>query len=256
MNGPGATKPTKRDDRRVAVVTGGGSGIGRACALAFDKAGYGVAILGRRSEALAAVATDEILAFRCDVADRAQVDRTAKAIAAQFGHIDVLLNAAGVFPRAPAEEASPELVARVIGINLIGTINCCAAFAPHLVAAHGSIINISSRLAHQATSGVSLYAASKGGVESYSRALAVELGQRGKVRVNVICPGLVETEMLRGMPNADAVIADRKKYYPLGRLGQPSDIAAIVSFLASAESSWLTGALIAVDGGASAYGGS
>jgi NAD(P)-dependent dehydrogenase (short-subunit alcohol dehydrogenase family) len=247
---------TKPNGRKTAVVTGGTSGIGRAAALAFAKAGYAVAILGRRRKAHGEIATDGIRTFQCDVADRAQVDETAEAVSKALGRVDVLLNAAGVFPRAPAEDASPELVAEVIGINLIGTINCCAAFVPHLLASQGSIINISSRLAHQASAGVSLYAASKAGVEGYSRALAVELGQRGTVRVNVICPGLVETEMLRGMPNADALIADRKKFYPVGRIGQPADVVAVVSFLASAESSWLTGAVIAVDGGASSYGGS
>ena len=242
--------------QRVAVVTGGSSGIGRGCALSLSEAGYAVAVIGRRPEKLAEVTNERIRAFPCDVADRARVDETAKSIVAAFGRVDLLLNAAGVFPRTAAEMASSELVAEVLGINLVGTINCCVSFLPHLMAAQGSIVNISSRLAHQPISGTTLYAASKGGVESYSRALAVELGLRGKVRVNVICPGLVETEMLRGMPNADALIAERKTHYPLGRLGRPADIAALVSFLASDNSSWLTGAVIAVDGGASVYGGS
>jgi meso-butanediol dehydrogenase/(S,S)-butanediol dehydrogenase/diacetyl reductase len=241
--------------RRVAVVTGGGSGIGRASALAFAKAGYAVAILGRRADALAKVAGGGIKAFQCDVSNHAQVQKTARAVIAAFGRVDVLLNAAGVFPRAAAEDASPPLISEAIGINLIGTIHCCAAFVPQLLATNGTIVNISSRLAHQTSAGSSLYAASKGGVESYSKALAVELGQRGKVRVNVICPGLVETEMLRRMPNAEALIADRRKSYPIGRLGQPADIVSVVSFLASAEAGWLTGAVIAVDGGASSFGG-
>ena len=252
----GSSTATEPEIRRVAVVTGGSSGIGRACALSFSEAGYMVAVLGRRPDMLAAVANERIRAFPCDVAIMSQVNETAKSIVRKFGRIDLLLNAAGVFPRAPAENASSELIAEVIGINLIGTINCCASFLPHLMATRGSIVNISSRLAHQPITGAALYAASKGGVESYSRALAVELGLRGKVRVNVICPGLVETEMLRGMPNADALIAERRMHNPLGRLGRPADIAAVVSFLASDASSWLTGAVIAVDGGASVYGGS
>ena len=244
------------DNRRVAVVTGGSSGIGRACAQSFSEGGLLVAVLGRRPDALAAVATDAIRAFPCDVTDHAQVERTALSIAREFGRVDVLLNAAGVFQRAPADSAASQLVAQIIGTNLIGTINCCAAFLPHLTLTRGSIINISSRLAQQPIAGVALYAASKGGVESYSRALAVEAGLRSNVRVNTIRPGLIETEMLSSMVKADPTTADRKKYYPLGRFGHPKDVAAVALFLASEASNWMTGAVIPVDGGASVYGGS
>ncbi|MFA5562134.1 MAG: 3-oxoacyl-[acyl-carrier-protein] reductase [Eubacteriales bacterium] len=237
---------------KVVVVTGGSRGIGRAIARTFAEAGADVALLYAGNTAAAGEALAEVLAFghracayRCDVSDGGAVAQTFTQILADFGRVDVLVNNAGITRDKLALMMKEEDFARVLDTNLTGAFLCVRAVLPGMVKQRaGKIINISSVAGLVGNPGQVNYAAAKAGLVGMSKSLARELAPRG-ITCNVVAPGFVETEMTAALPHKEA-LTDR---IPLGRFAQPADIAAVVSFLASAGADYITGEVIRVDGG-------
>jgi NAD(P)-dependent dehydrogenase (short-subunit alcohol dehydrogenase family) len=246
---------------RVAVITGAGSGIGRAAADLFAREGAEVALVDLNAQA-AKDATEQItaaggraLAVGADVADAAQVDLAFRQISGEFGRVDVLYNNAGVNSAGSVVDASDEDWDRCFAVNAKGTFLCSRAAGRLMVAAgSGSIINQGSVAALVGIANFASYCASKGAVVALTRSMSVDLAPRN-VRVNAICPGTVYTPlmepMLRARGNGDlaAGLAMTTAKYPIGRLGTPTEIAAVALFLASDDSSFLTGSVITADGG-------
>ena len=242
---------------RVAVVTGGASGIGLGVARQFLDDGYQVAILDYDGEALE-TASEELkekgegfVALEVDVADRGSVDDAYAQIRADLGPIEIIVTSAGVESFDNVWEISMELWNRIIAINLTGTFNCIqAGLADMMASGWGRIVTISSSSAQSGAPNMAHYAASKGGVISLTKSLAVELARHG-ITVNTIPPSLVDTPMARGaeaagdFPGVDVV----GPMVPLGRAGTPADIAAACSFLCSEGGSYITGQVIGVNGG-------
>jgi len=176
----------------------------------------------------------------------------AGAIERRFGKLDVLVNAAGIIRQSALESMSVDDLRAVLAANLEGTILATQAMLPLLKAARGSVLNFSSGLVRRPLPGVAVYAAAKAGVEGFTRAMALEAGPAG-VRVNCLAPSLVRSEIWTsaGMPaeRYERMLAERASEYPLGRVGEPQDIANLVSFLVSPQAEWITGAVIPIDGG-------
>ena len=248
---------------KVAFVTGGGTGIGRACALAFAREGAEVAIVGRRKEPLDKVAREiaaaggKSFALSCDVTQRSSVESTLAQAEKHFGRLDTIVNNAGAVVVATAEHTSDADWDRVLAANLTGTFFVSrAALAPLRTAGGGSIINIGSVLGLVARKERAAYCAAKAGVSGLTRAMALDHAHE-KIRVNCICPTLVETELgmlpIQQTANAVAEIQKRIAEIPIGRLGKPEDVAMMAVYLASEEASWISGASFPLDGGLTAY---
>jgi NAD(P)-dependent dehydrogenase (short-subunit alcohol dehydrogenase family) len=256
---------------KVALITGGGTGIGRACALLFAREGARVAVTGQRPEPLAAVVREiqatggqalrkdggQAFSMTCDVSKAEQVKKAVDTVVAHFGALHVLVNNAGVLHVGSVEETSEEEWDRVIDVDLKGTFLVSRAALPALrKAGGGSIVNIGSVLGLVGMKKRAAYTAAKGGVTLLTKAMALDHAQE-KIRVNCICPAIVETELVQRIlaraPDVQAARRMREEQLPVGRLGQPEDVAALALFLASEESSWLTGAAIPLDGGLTAY---
>ncbi|WP_063710037.1 SDR family NAD(P)-dependent oxidoreductase [Amycolatopsis benzoatilytica] len=242
--------------RRVALVTGAASGIGGAIARQLCADGLAVALVDRDAEGLAAVAEScagPVLPATCDVVDAAAVRETVDAVAQWGGRLDVVVNGAGILVRADAESTTPEVWHRVLDVNLTGTFQVIQAALPHLRAgartAGRRIVNIASGAA---TRGYvyPAYSASKGGVTALTRQLASEVAPLG-ITVNAVNPGVVRTAINRDSWEDDAVRERWERLIPLGRLGEPEDIAALVGFLASEAAGFITAQDIGVDGGSS-----
>jgi len=239
---------------RVALVTGGSRGIGRAIALELARAGAQV-VFTYVSNADAARDTEKALvevggrgrAVRCDVADHAAVEALVASILQEHARVDVAVNNAGVARDQLILRMKPEDFDAVIATNLRGAWSVCRAVAkPMVKQRHGRIINLSSVVAGMGNAGQSNYAASKGGVEALTRSLARELGSRN-VTVNAVAPGFIDTDMTRDLPEqAKRALVER---IPLGRLGSAEDVAGVVRFLASDAAAYVTGQVIHVNGG-------
>ena len=257
-----------RDGRlagRVAVVTGGTSGLGRAIALAFAREGAAVTI-GDLRERPADGAPSTVEAIRSaggraayaavDVTSRVEVEALVRRAVTEFGALDVLVNSAGVLSvLTPAVDKTEAEWGRVISVDLTGVWFGCQAALRELIRQDrgGRIINISSRLALQGVApGRADYCAAKGGVSSLTRQLAVEAGPHG-ITVNAICPGFIVTEATRELAAAGKLEEVRRRT-PYRRLGTPEDVAGCAVFLASPESEFITGQNLVVDGGASIAG--
>lgn len=248
---------------KVALITGGGTGIGRAIALAFAREGAKVAVAGRRKEKLQETLRElekqggEGMAIVCDVAKARDAGKAVRETAKRFGRFNVLVNNAGVLHVATIEGTSEEEWDRVMTVNLKGPFLMCRAALPEFrKAGGGAIVNVGSVLGLIGMKGRAAYCASKGGVTLLTKVVALDHAHEN-VRSNCICPSIVETELVQGLfagsDEGKALRQARISQIPLRRMGRPEDVAEMAVFLASEESSWLTGAAIPLDGGLSAY---
>jgi 3-oxoacyl-[acyl-carrier protein] reductase len=239
---------------QIAIVTGGSRGIGRAVAAAFASEGARVAVVYRGSREAADQLVVEIkgkggtaIAIQADVADAASVKACVARVEQELGPVTILVNNAGVIEDDLFVRMKPEAWDKVVRTNLGGVFNFCHEVAFGMMQRRGGrIINVSSVVAEHVNMGQTNYAASKGAINSFTRALAVELAKRG-VTVNAIAPGFIETDMSAAVRNkAGDKIA---KFIPMRRIGRPEDIARVAVFLASADSAYITGQVLTVDGG-------
>lgn len=253
-----------RLEGKVAVVTGGGSGIGRAAAVLFAAEGGSVAVLDRVGEA-AQETVDEILAadgaalaVTADIVNSDEVRAAFDRVSAELGSVNVLYNNAGVNSSGSVVTSTEQDWDRCMAVNAKGTYICSAA-AARMMAGNGggSIVNQGSVAALVGVANFAAYCASKGAVVALTRSMAVDLAPDG-IRVNVICPGTVYTPLMRPMLTArgggdeEKGLAMTVAKYPLGRLGTPEDIARVALFLASDESAFMTGSVVTPDGGMTA----
>jgi len=242
---------------RVAIVTGAGSGIGRAIAGAFAAEGAAVAIADINPEAGATAAAELVAAgaraisVPTDVADEAQVAHMVEATAAELGQVDILVNNAGVVAHKLLLDMEREVWERQIAVQLTGPFLASRHVARHLIArgAPGRIVNISSVSALMGRVKGGAHCASKAGLTLLTKVLAMELGGHG-ITVNAVAPGLIDVPAQRDEMNLSSAYKERYlQEVPLGRIGQPADIAAMVLFLCSDDAAWVSGQLHVVDGG-------
>src|SRR5215471_14839965 len=242
---------------QVALVTGGSRGIGRGIVKAFASEGAKVALIYKGNQAAADEVVKEISqsggisqAIQTDVVDAEAVTKCVEKVSQEWGKIDILVNNAGVIHDDLFVRLEPEDWSKVLATNLGGTYNFCRAVAyPMMKQRRGRIINVSSVAAEHVNQGQTNYAASKGAINAFTRALAVELASRG-VTVNAIAPGFIATDMSAAVRNKAGDLIE-KKMIPMRRIGQPEDIAKVAVFLASDDSAYITGQVLTVDGGLS-----
>lgn len=238
---------------KVVMITGAGRGIGRATALLAAKEGARVVVVDRDAEPASQVAAQiresggQALDVVADVTDRAQLDAAVTKATEAFDRIDVLINNAGITQDATLAKMTESQFDRVIDINLKGVFHATQAVLPTMIAQNkGKIINASSVVGLHGNFGQTNYAATKAGVIGMTKSWAKELARKG-ITANAVAPGFIATEMTAAMP--EKVLAMMSDKTPLGRLGQPDDIAKVYLFLASDDSDFITGQVISVDGG-------
>jgi NAD(P)-dependent dehydrogenase (short-subunit alcohol dehydrogenase family) len=246
----------ERKEQKVALVTGGSTGIGAAVALQLARGGAKVLITGRNEETLrASAARHENIAYLvADIGKPADAARSVHEVKSRFGRLDVLVNNAGILELAPLAEASLEHVRRTLDINVVGLIETTRNALPLLKPSKGVIVNVTTVIADQPFANMSVYCASKAAVLALTRAWAQELGPDG-VRVNAVSPGPVATPMFStqklGLTQAglDQLGAGVLQLVPMKRFGEPEEVAQVIAFLASSASSYVTGAQYTVGGG-------
>ncbi len=248
---------------KCVLVTGSSRGIGRATAAAFLERGARVAINGRTGESVAAAishigANDQVTSAPGDVSTAAGCEAVVNAAISGLGGIDVLVNGAGVAYQATIEDSVEEIWDRTLDVNLKGTFFCSRAALSVLRAREGNIVNLASDAGLVGERGLAVYCASKGGVVNLTRAMALDLAPR--VRVNCVCPGYVDTDMVRRdyIDRADdPESAERRvnQAAPMKRMARPEEIAKAILYLASSDAGFITGAALQIDGGSTAgYG--
>lgn len=241
---------------RSAIVTGGGSGIGRAIGLRLASDGNMVAIFDLDGDAAAATADTIVaaggkaLGVQVDVTDRASIDAGVAEVRSRLGRPTILVNNAGLSLDSPFLDITAELWQKSLAVNLTGTFDCCQAVLPDMLEeGWGRIVNISSSSFHSGSPGLAGYVSAKSGVVGLTKVLALEFGRHG-VTVNTIPPGFIDTPMLRRTVEKGFVDLDQQTAKtPVGRIGQPEDIAATCAFLVSEEAGYITGQVIGVNGG-------
>ena len=237
---------------KTAIITGGGSGIGQACAWAFYQEGANVVLFGRREDKLKETAQElgsRAMTVSGDMTRTEDLDRLVQETLSKFHRIDILVNNAGLFKGAPLHEISDEQYDEMMNINMRAVFQLTRRVLPVMMEQkNGNIIHISSILGIIAVPQVAVYNISKGALNQFSRSIAVEYGSYG-IRSNSICPGLIETDMTADLLKDEALMQEWSKGYPIGRFGKPEDVASACLFLASDESSFITGTVLPVDGG-------
>lgn len=241
---------------RTAIVTGGGSGIGAAITRRLSADGAVVAIFdlngdaARRAAASVEEAGGKAIGLRVDVADRAAVNAAADEVRARVGRPTILVNCAGVTADGPFLDITAQTWNRVLAVNLTGTFECCQAVLPDMVdEGWGRIVNISSSSIHSGAARMAAYVAAKSGVVGLTKVLALEFA-RHQITVNTIPPGFIDTPMLRNTVQTGLFdLEQQTARTPVGRIGQPEDVAAACAFLVSDEAGYITGQIIGVNGG-------
>ena len=241
---------------KTAVITGAGSGIGRACAIAIAREGASVVLVGRRKprlEETAQACSNAALVVSADISTQSGIDTVIADTLSRFGTIDVLLNNAGVLHIGTAEQITEAQWDETFNLNVRGLWLFSRSVLPAMrKGGGGSIINMASVLGINGARNRASYAPSKGAVVLLTKCMALDHGHEN-IRVNAICPSFIETELtaevLSKAPDPQAVRRDRIAAHPLGRLGEPEDISGLAVYLASDESAWVTGATFPVDGG-------
>lgn len=257
-------KTMKNLSGKTVIVTGGGGGIGSATCRRFAAEGAKVAVLDMNLSAAQKVAAEIqasggiAAAFECDITQRAMVDASVAAAESQLGPIAVLVNNAGWDVFKPFTKTMPAEWDRLIAINLTGALHMHHAVLPGMVARGGGrIVNIASDAARGGSSGEAVYSACKGGLVALSKTLAREHA-RHNITINVVCPGPTDTALLAGVAegaaNPEKLIEAFKRAIPLGRLGQPDDLAGAIVFFGSDDASFITGQVISVSGGLTMHG--
>lgn len=243
--------------KRTAFVTGGASGIGLSICEHLARAGHRVVVADYNGDAADAAAKairgngGQAMAVTVDVSDRPQVDKAVEAARGEFGPVGILVTSAALSRREPFEQLSAESWEQIIAVNLTGTFHCVQAVIGDMTAAGwGRVVMISSSSAQRGAPGMTHYAASKGGVIAFGKALALEFAKRG-VTVNNIAPSVIETPMVEQQRAAGAVPSAEKMAagVPVGRMGTGDDIAAACMYLVSEEASYFTGQTVSVNGG-------
>lgn len=245
---------------RVAIITGGGTGVGRATAELFAAEGAQVVITGRREQPLVNTADmirergGKIRVVAADVSDADGCDEIMRVTLDSFGPPTILVNNAGIFDsRAKVHETTVDEWDRMMAVNLRGPFLMTKAVVPHMIAAGGgSIVNVGSILAQVSLPNTAAYCASKGGLLMLTRGTAMDYGAE-KIRCNMVSPGLIRTVLTEEVWSNEEVARQAMVDYPIGRFGEPEDVANAILHFASDESSWTTGSVLLVDGGATAH---
>jgi NAD(P)-dependent dehydrogenase (short-subunit alcohol dehydrogenase family) len=242
-------------ETKVAVVTGGTSGIGRALSLGLAGAGADVVATARRQQQVDETAAGieklgrKSLRMASDVGDRSSLERLCDAVLESFGKVDILVNCAGIIKRRPTLDLPEEEWTSILNTNLTGTLRACQVFGRAMLErGHGRIINIASLNSFVALSEVAAYAASKAGVASLTRSLAVEWSKRG-VTVNAVAPGVFRTDLNAQLLDSTPRGQELLMRTPMGRFGKTEELVGAVVYLASDSASFVTGQILVVDGG-------
>ena len=240
---------------KIAVVTGGASGIGRAICLRLAREGCNIVIWDRDISAAHRVGAEvgelgrRVLAVEVDVSSFSDVERAADRVHRELGKVSILVNDAGFGEIVAVAEMSEAQWDKMIAVHLKGTFNCTRHLVQDMIDARwGRIVSISSVAGLRGAAGFVHYSAAKAGIAGFSKALALELGSSG-VTVNAIAPGLIETPILKGSALRDETIAAMVRHTPVGRIGAPEDIAACCAYMVAEEASFLTGQVLSPNGG-------
>lgn len=242
--------------QKIAIITGGASGIGRACVLAFAREGAAVVVADMDATAAAAVCRDvaeaggKSQAVTTDITDPAQVQAMVTSTVEHFGQIDVLVNNVGWDRWMPFMDTDQAFRNRVLDINLKGPTLCCQTVLPHMIArGSGRIFNVASDAGRVGSMGEVAYSSAKGGLIAFTKALAREMARHG-ILVNCVAPGATDTPLLQVMANGNPkAVQSVTRMIPLRRLGKPEEVAAAILFMASDEASYITGQTLSVNGG-------
>lgn len=245
---------------KVALITGGGTGIGAACAREFAREGAAVVVTGRRKDVLETIvreiehAKGRALAVAGSVTDETHAQNAVAQAVLAFGTLNVLVNNAGILTFGkPLHETDEATWNEMMSVNLTGSYRMTKAAVPAMLkAGSGSIINVSSVASLVGLPMLAAYSATKGGLDTLTRCVAIDYAPQ-KIRCNSVCPGLVNTPMASDLIENKDALAQIMTAYPLGRPGTPAEIAKLILYLASDESSWMTGAVIPIDGGMTAH---
>ena len=245
-----------RLEDKVAIVTGGGRGIGRAIAKTFFAEGARVVVADLELDSAATVVAEieaaggSGLAVKTDVALKSAAEQMVEAAIQKYGQVDILVNNAGWDRIEPFLDNTEDIWAKIVSINLMGVINCCRAVLPQMISRKcGKIVNIGSDAGRVGSSGEAVYSATKGGVIAFTKTLAREMA-RNKINVNCVAPGPTDTDLFAEVAAGNPKIAEALvRSIPFRRLGRPEDIAYAVLFLASDEAGYITGQTLSVNGG-------